>query len=300
MITPALAVGAVIVGGGMLWGAEALALLADIWLDMSVALLSLAAAAVGAYLVRVLVVERSGRRVQKALGHYLAPALVERMANGAGTLELGGVGRDVTIMFADLSGFTALSGILGPEALVETTNAYLKRIAEAVDESGGYVDKFIGDAVMAIWNAPADAPDHPAQGVAAAIDIAQRIVTARSKALARGEHAFDIKVGVNTGLAVVGNVGSDKRFNYTAVGEAVNIAARLEGLPGVYRNRVIIGPETATRIGDRYRLREIDAVTVKGKDEPLRIYEPAVDAPGFAPYEKALALYRDRQFSAAA
>ena len=128
-----------------------------------------------------------------------------------------------------------------------------------------------------------------------------RSATARSKALARGEHAFDIKVGANTGLAVVGNVGSDKRFNYTAVGEAVNIAARLEGLPGVYRNRVIIGPETATRIGDRYRLREIDAVTVKGKDEPLRIYEPAVDAPPrFAPYEKALALYRDRQFSAAA
>lgn len=301
LLTPVLAVLAVIVGGGVLWGAEVLALLADIWLDMASAVLSLIAAAVIAYLVRFLVVERSRRRIHNAFGHYLAPALVERLAAGAGTLKLGGEARDVTIMFADLSGFTALSGKLGPEALVETTNAYLKRIAEAVDDSGGYVDKFIGDAVMAIWNAPADAPDHPAQGVAAALDIVERIAAARREARARGEFAFDIKIGVNTGPAVVGNVGSDKRYNYTAVGEAVNIAARLEGLPGVYGCRVIIGPETAARVAARYRLREIDAVAVKGKIEPLRVYEPAVDAPPhFAPYAQALEHYRNREFGAAA
>ena len=174
-------------------------------------------------------------------------------------------------------------------------------IAEAVDESGGYVDKFIGDAVMAIWNAPADALDHPAQGVAAALDIARRIEAAGREALARGEHAFDIKIGINTGPAVVGNVGSDKRFNYTAVGEAVNIAARLEGLPGVYGCRVVIGPETAARIEGHFRLREIDTVAVKGKTAPLRIYEPAEDdLPQFAPYAEALKCYRDRQFGAAA
>ena len=170
-----------------------------------------------------------------------------------------------------------------------------------MDESGGYVDKFIGDAVMAIWNAPADALDHPAQGVAAALDIARRIEAARRAALARGEHAFDIKIGINTGLAVVGNVGSDKRFNYTAIGEAVNIAARLEGLPGVYGCRVVIGPETAARIEGHFRLREIDTVAVKGKTAPLRIYEPAEDdLPQFAPYAEALKCYRDRQFGAAA
>ena len=254
LFTPAIAVAAVTVGGGILWDAEVLALLADIWLDMANGILALAAAAITAYLVRFLVVERSRRFIYNAFGHYLHQTLVERLAHGASTLKLGGESRDVTIMFADLSGFTALSGKLGPEALVEMTNAYLKRIAEAVDESGGYVDKFIGDAVMAIWNAPADALDHPAQGVAAALDIARRIEAARRAALARGEHAFDIKIGINTGPAVVGNVGSDKRFNYTAIGEAVNIAARLEGLPGVYGCRVVIGPETAARIEGHFRL----------------------------------------------
>jgi len=182
LLPPALAVAAVIVGGGILWGAEVLALLADIWLDMASGVLALAATAITAYLVRFLVVERRRRHIQNAFGHYLAPALVGRLAEGASALKLGGEARDITVMFADLSGFTALSGLLGPEALVEITNAYLKRIAEAVDESGGYVDKFIGDAVMALWNAPADEPDHPVLAVAAALEITRRIEVARRAA----------------------------------------------------------------------------------------------------------------------
>ncbi len=301
-LAPALAVAASIAIGALLWGAEAYLLMQDKWLDIAGALVALLSAAVISYLVRYTIEERSRKRIQKAFGHYLAPALVDQLADNETALQLGGEQREATIMFADLSGFTALSGILGPEALVETTNTYLKIIADSVDESGGYVDKFIGDAVMAIWGAPAADPDHPVHAVEAALEIAAKIADMRERAATRGDHAFDIKIGVNTGPVVVGNVGSDKRYNYTAVGEAVNIAARLESLPGVYNCRIVIGPETATKVSDRFELREIDAVTVKGKAEPLRIFEPLAGTKEarHSAFAEALRLYRGRDFSGAA
>lgn len=301
-LAPVVAVAAVVLSGILLWGLESLALIRDLWLDTANPIIAVIAAAIIAYMVRYVIEERSRKRIQNAFGHYLAPTLVDRLADSENALQLGGEQRDVTIMFADLSGFTALSGILGPEALVETTNAYLKIIADEVDASGGYIDKFIGDAVMAIWGAPVADGNHPAHAVAAALKVADTIAQKRELAIAKGEHAFDIKVGINSGLAVVGNVGSEKRYNYTAVGEAVNIAARLEGLPGVYKCRVIVGPDTADRLDGVFPLREIDAVTVKGKTAPLRIFEPfpASAPPPDPAYGDALALYRNRDFAAAA
>ncbi len=300
-LAPVIAAVAVAIAGLFLWGLEVFALIRDVWLDPANAILALIGTAVVAYIVRYVLEERSRKRIQNAFGHYLAPTLVDRLADSENALQLGGEERDVTIMFADLSGFTAMSGILGPEALVDTTNAYLKIIADEVDASGGYIDKFIGDAVMAIWGAPVADDSHPEHAVSAALKIADIIARKREAALAKGDHAFDVKVGVNTGLAVVGNVGSDKRYNYTAVGEAVNIAARLEGLPGVYKCRVIVGPETADRVTGHIALREIDAVTVKGKVAPLRIFEPysATRNPPDPAYAEALERYRKQDFEAA-
>lgn len=299
-LAPVLAVAATVLCGILLWGLESLALIRDLWLNAANPVIALSAAAVTAYLVRYVVEERSRKRIQNAFGHYLSPTLVDRLADSEQALRLGGEQRDVTIMFADLSGFTALSGILGPEALVETTNAYLKIIADEVDASGGYIDKFIGDAVMAIWGAPVADGDHAEHAVTAALKIAGIIARKREAALARGEHAFDVKVGINSGPAVVGNVGSEKRYNYTAVGEAVNIAARLEGLPGIYKCRIIVGPDTAARLNGILALREIDAVAVKGKAAPLRIFEPVTGNPPDKAYAEALARYRKRDFEAAA
>ncbi len=298
LLSPIWAVLAVVLIGVSLWGAEIALLIAGWWLPAGLSILSVAGAAVIAYVVRFVLEEGKRRRIQKAFGYYLAPSLVDRMVESAEDLQLGGEKRDVTIMFADLSGFTALSGLVGPEELVSRTNAYLTLITDEVEATGGYVDKFIGDAVMAIWNAPVVVDDHAGRAVAAAIRISESIAQQKAAATAAGEHGFAVKIGVNSGDAVVGNVGSEKRFNYTAVGEAVNIAARLEGLPGVYDCWIILGASTAERVGERYKLRELDMVAVKGKSEPLRIFEPLEVSHGDIQqrYAAALALYRAREF----
>lgn len=285
-----------------LWLGEIGMLGARVWLPVGFAMLSVIGAGVIAYVVRFLLEEARRRRIQKAFSFYLAPSLVDRMVDSAEPLHLGGEMCDVTIMFADLSGFTALSEKVGPKELVTRTNEYLTLIADEVEATGGYVDKFIGDAVMAVWGAPVRLDDHAEQAVAAAIRIGDRIAEQREQALAAGEHGFAVKIGVNTGDAVVGNVGSEKRFNYTAVGEAVNVAARLEGLPGVYDCRIVLGEKTAQRVRDRFRLREIDMVTVKGKEEPLHIFEPVEgrDESAATDYDEALTLYRARSFARAA
>ena len=155
---PAAATGAVAAGMVVIWLMETTTLALGTWMQLGIAVLALPAGAIVAYVVRFLAEERGRLRVQHAFGHYLAPALVDRLSETGAPLRLGGDRRDVTIMFADLSGFTALSGILSPEALIEHTNGYLKLIADEVDATQGYVDKFIGDAVMAVWGHPQTIP----------------------------------------------------------------------------------------------------------------------------------------------
>lgn len=299
VLAPLWALAGVLAITFLLWGSEIALLAAGWWLPVGLAILAVIASAIIAYVVRFLLEEGKRRRIQKAFGFYLAPTLVNQMVDDTQDLRLGGEKRNVTIMFADLSGFTALSGIVGPEELVARTNEYLTLIVEEVEATGGYVDKFIGDAVMAMWGAPVVLDNHPASAVTAAIQISEKIAERHARATAAGEHGFAIKVGVNSGDAVVGNVGSEKRFNYTAVGEAVNIAARLEGLPGTYDCSVILGPETAAQVEGLFTLREIDMVTVKGKTEPISIFEP-YEGIALAAYGEALAAYRARSFEAAA
>ena len=306
-LAPWAAVAATVALLAALFGIEVGLLAGGTWLPMAIPGLGAIAAVAAAYLVRFLIEERRRRRVEYAFGHYLAPTVVERLVANDAALTLGGAVREITVMFADLSGFTALSGKVGPEKLMELTNRYLQIIAEAVDESGGYVDKFIGDAVMAIWGAPADEPDHAARAADAALAIASRIAAARADDRARGEPGFSIKIGLNAGSATVGNVGSPNRYNYTAVGETVNVAARLEGVPGDYGCRIVLGPDAAARLGDRFVLNELDLLRVKGKDDPLVVYQlvcaagTATDADRryVSDYATALAAYRTGEFAAA-
>jgi adenylate cyclase len=139
---------------------------------------------------------------------------------------------------------------------------------------GGYVDKFIGDAVMAMWGAPTDNSDHAYDALISSMAIAGRIEQERSEAASRGEHGFGVKIGLHSGIAIVGNVGSEQRYNYTGVGQTVNVASRLENLSGLYHCSVVIGPTTSRAVSDRITLRELDSVLVKGLDEPLTIYQP--------------------------
>ncbi len=307
-LTPWSTVGAILLASGLLFGGATALLATDRWLPLAWPLGSLGAAAVVAYVVRYVVEESTRRRIEHAFGRYLAPAVVDRLASDPGALRLGGERREVTVMFADLSGFTALSGRMEPEVLTRTTNRYLGLIAEQVEATGGYVDKFIGDAVMAVWGAPADDPRHAANALRAALGAVARVGEERAQAEARGEIGFSVKIGVNSGPAVVGNVGTDRRYNYTVVGETVNVAARLEGVPDLYGCQIAVGPRTAELAGDEFLLRELDAIRVKGREEPLAVLEPVAEhgratpvaVEGAGRYAEALAAYRARRFTDAA
>ena len=293
---------------GAVWGGEVLAIEGGLWLPAMMPIAALFLSTVLAYLVRYLVEERRRRGIQHAFDRYLAPSVVDGLLDNPEGLRLDGSLRDVSIMFADLSGFTALSTRTEPRELVALTNHYLAIIADEVDASGGYVDKFIGDAVMAIWGAPHPGEDHALTAVRTAMSVRVKIAAAGQAAEARGEHSFGIKIGIHSGQAIVGNVGSARRYNYTAVGETVNIAARLEGLPGVYGCSLMVGPTTGEAVRDDVLLREIDAVAVKGRTEPLTIFEPIADLAAAttaqremaANFAEALGHYRARNFQHAA
>ena len=302
-LAPLAAAAVAVVVAAAAWAMQIFAIGHGLWLEVTYAVLAIFIATAVAYVGRYLVEDRRRRQIQRAFGRYLAPSLVDRLAEEGSELRLGGEQRDLTVMFADLSGFTALSGRVPPQELVHTTNQYLKLIADAVDATGGYVDKFIGDAVMAIWGAPASDDANAHHAVEAGLRISDAIIAKRAADERAGAPSFDVKIGINSGPAIVGNVGSENRYNYTAVGEAVNIAARLEGLPGVYRCRVVVGPDTEKRLRDVYQFRELDVVSVKGKAESLRIYEPlgvlGDEAREPAPcqrYAEALRLYRAGRF----
>ena len=294
LVACCLAVAPVLLGFG-LWFAPVLPAIAAV------------ASIVVAYVVRFVIEDRRRRRVQKAFGHYLAPAIVDQLVDSEAPLRLGGEEREVTIMFADLSGFTALSGKVGPTELMAVTNSYLAIIVEAVEATGGYVDKFIGDAVMGIWGAPGADPDHAAAAARAALAAVAAVMRAKEAADAQGRPGYGVKIGLNSGRAVVGNVGAEQRYNYTAVGETVNIAARLESVPGDYGCRIVVGPTTAAAIKDRFVLNELDWVKVKGKEEPIAVYElvaagDATDAATLAyptRYHAALERYRAGEFAEA-
>ena len=290
------------------WAATAqLAFLKNVWLPLIEPVTALATAAAMVLLFRYWVVDRVGRRIRSAFCHYLAPSLVDRLVDSEIELRLGGERREVTIMFADLSGFTALSTRLSPEELMALTNSYHALMVEAVEAFGGYVNQFIGDAVMAIFGAPVPDPDHAASAARAALRVVASVMQAKADADRRGVPGYAVKIGLNTGPAVIGNVGAPERYNYTAVGETVNIAARLEGVPEDYGCRIVVGPNTAAAIGDRFVLCELDWIKVKGKDTAFSVYQligekstaNGAELASLAQYEAGLKRYRAGDFAAA-
>lgn len=250
---------------------------------------------------RQLLLNRRATALRRSFGRYLAPELVARIVSQERLPELDGEERHVTIMFADLSGFTALSERVDGKTLTATVNAYLGIIAGEVERSGGYVDKFIGDAVMAIWNAPVDLAGHERAAVQAAVAIRDGVNAAAARDAARGLPNFAIKVGVNSGKAILGNVGAENRLNYTAVGDTVNIAARMEGLPSVFLTPIVLGAACAAAAADDFAMLEIASIQVKGRQEPIAVFAPLAEADRsrFAAYDAALAAYRSRDFAAA-
>ena len=244
-------------------------------------------------------------RMRTAFECYLDPKILESVFSDSKSLELGGESREITVMFADLSGFTAASTKMTPDALTSKVNRYFNYIVQPVDSTGGYVERFLGDAVLGMWGAPLTSEDHAVKAVRAAMAIVDGVRRAREEDEARGEPGFTIKVGINSGIAVVGNVGSENRFSYTAMGEDVNLAARLESVPPLYGCLIVAGEHTARLAEKAYLMRELDWLLVKGADKPMAVYQPLVELDSataaqneiVARFAQALEHYRARRFA---
>jgi adenylate cyclase len=279
----------------------------DIWLPTAQIDLAMLASGLLGTMTRYFVIDLRRRQVERAFGHYVPPELVNRYAQNLASLQLGGEARDVSIMFADLSGFTALSEKVTPAELMAVTNRYLGYISDEVTATGGSIDKYIGDAVMAIWGAPIGDPNHALNAVRTARAAVGRVQREHDAAKSRGEIGYTVKIGINSGTAVVGNVGASNRFNYTAVGETVNIAARLESLPKEYGCTIVVGENTAPPISSEFLLVELDWIRVKGKVKAISIYTPLVELDRASDAEqefardfaRALATYREGRFDLA-
>ena len=206
------------------------------------------------------------QQIKKQFEHYLDPRQVKKLQDDPSSLVLGGEKRYCTFLFTDVRGFTAMSEKLEPEEVTKIMNKALTIQADAVKKYGGMVDKYIGDAMMAIFNAPIDLPNHETVAVLCAEEIQDNIKKA--------DLGIEIGLGVNTGYAVVGNMGSDTRFDYSAIGDAVNLAARLESSTKDVGEDIVIGYDTisASSFSDQIMLKELDSIFVKGKEKPIKIY----------------------------
>lgn len=216
---------------------------------------------------------RRSRFIQGAFGHYLSPEIVRRIAESPDSLQLGGERREVTFYFSDIAGFTSFSEKLDPESLTKLMNAYLGEMTETVLETGGTLDKYIGDAVMAFWGAPLPVENHALVACKAALENQRKLARLREAWTARGWPPVRNRIGLNTGPAIIGNMGSAKRFSYTAIGDNVNLASRLEGANKPYGTGIMISESTRRAAGEAIEVRELDYVKVKGKSQPIRVYE---------------------------
>ena len=282
-----------------------LAFSAGAWLSpapASLALLLTVGSAAGLDYAR----ERRARaEVARAFRQYLSPEIVERLARDPGALKLGGERRTLTILFCDVHGFTELSERLktDPERLTSLINRLLGPLSDAVLNQGGTIDKYIGDCVMAFWNAPLETPDHAARAIAAAYGMLQAVERLNAELLAEAGVAvapleFAVGVGINTGDCVVGNLGSDRRFDYTAVGDAVNLASRLESASRFYGVSVLVGEDTAAASG--VPLVELDRLAVKGRRDGVAAFAALPGLAATPPAQRAfLDAYRGRRWDAA-
>jgi adenylate cyclase len=265
-------------------------------------LFSLSLSQVTAEAYRNLIVERKGRSLKKAFSSYVSPDLVKQIEKDPDKLVLGGEQREITILFSDIRGFTTISEGLTPQELVRLLNEYLTPMTRIVLEEKGTLDKFIGDAVMAIFNAPLDLAGHPQAACRAALRMLETLKELNSGFSAKGMNIIDIGIGINTGFAVVGNMGADIRFDYTAIGDSVNLASRLEGLNKYYGTHILVSEDTRKAVNSaEYNFREIDRVKVKGKHLPVLIYELFVgDVSVIGRFESGLNLFRSAEFRSAA
>jgi adenylate cyclase/guanylate cyclase len=257
---------------------------------------------------RFVVADKDRRLLQKSFALYLAPHVINRMLSSNKLPELGGETRNVTVFFSDIEGFSLIAEKMSPDSLMELMNEYLSAMTDVIERHGGYVDKYIGDSIVAVFGAPADDPDHAANAARAALDCCTQLAELNASSAAFQEYKLAQRIGINSGEALVGNFGSRRRFNYSVMSDAVNLASRLEGANKFYGTTVIASETTVALTGEAFAWRELDAIRVKGRIQALKIYELLARAAELTPerrllianYAEGLAHWRAREFDRAA
>lgn len=251
-------------------------------------------------LVNYAVEGKQRRFIKRAFNQYLHPTVIEQLVAHPERLRLGGERRELSIFFSDLQGFTSLAETLDPETLTSFLNEYLTAMTDILLDSGGTIDKYEGDAIIAFWNAPLDQSDHAERAVRAALACQERLAELRPGFKARIGSELYMRIGINTGPAVVGNLGSQRRFDYTMLGDAVNLAARLEGVNKEFGTYTLISEATQRQLGKNFALREIATVGVVGRKVAVRIFEPWSSDEPATEFNEALQLYYAGDFVDAA
>lgn len=246
--------------------------------------------------------------IRRMFGQYMSDTVISHLLEHPEKLKLGGERRRVTLFFSDLAGFTTISERLDPEAVVALLNDYLSRMAEIILDEAGTVDKFEGDAIMAFWGAPLEQPDQAFRACRAALRQQAALLALNRHFAALDLPPLQMRIGLHTGEAIVGNLGSQKRFDYTVIGDTVNLASRLEGLNKFYGTTLMASEVTAAECGPGVEFQELDLVAVKGRETPVRVFQILALPEEMTPelearrreFARGLELYRQGQFSPAA
>ncbi len=218
--------------------------------------------------------ERRARDIRRMFSSYVSKRIVDELIKDPTKAKLGGDRKEITVLFSDIRGFTSFSEKHQPEEVVSLLNEYLGAMTEIVFEHEGTLDKFVGDAIMALWGAPVGQPDHPERAIKCALAMIERLKKLQAKWTAEGKYVIDIGIGINTGDMVVGNMGAEgKKMDYTVIGDNVNLGARLEGLTRQYNSHIIISEFTYEKVKEIAQVNELGSVTVKGKQKPVRVYD---------------------------
>ena len=217
--------------------------------------------------------ERDRKWITSIFGKYVSPVVIDNLIKNPKMINLGGEKRNITIFFSDIRGFTSISEKLTPEELVNLLNEYLTEMTSIIIKDEGLVDKYMGDSIMAFWGAPLEQPNHAELACSSSLEMMEKLKELQKKWKEQDISSFNIGIGINSGDAIVGNMGSSSRFDYTAMGDNVNLASRAEGLNKIYGTNIIITENTQNIVKDKFETRKLDVVRVKGKKKPILIYE---------------------------
>jgi adenylate cyclase len=276
------AVGFALLLAGAVGGSSVLLMARGVWLDVAVPLLAVAVAAFGGTAYQYFVEGREKRQVKRTFSRFVSKDVYDQLVADPAAARVGGARREMSVLFADIRGFTTFTERGRPEDVVAQLNEYFSRMVDVVFTHRGTIDKFVGDMVMALFGAPVADPDHADHAVRAALDMLSALSGLNAAWAEAGKPPLEIGIGVNSGDMVAGIIGSDTVMSYTVIGDAVNLGSRLESLNKEYGTRLIISEATRARLKGRYDMKPLGAVTVKGKSEPVSIFEVLARADGQA------------------